>query len=74
MPNFAPDLFSFTPPPGVDVIGRDRLLSDSVGDGTYRPLADRLRPQSLDEYVGQSHLLGPARRCAAPWRAAARTR
>jgi putative ATPase len=30
----------------------------SVSDGTYRPLADRLRPQSLDEYVGQSHLLG----------------
>jgi putative ATPase len=28
-------------------------------DGTYRALADRLRPQSLDEYVGQSHLLGP---------------
>jgi putative ATPase len=25
---------------------------------TYRPLADRLRPQTLDEYVGQSHLLG----------------
>ncbi len=30
----------------------------TVSDGTYRPLADRLRPQSLDEYVGQSHLLG----------------
>jgi putative ATPase len=30
----------------------------SVSDGTYRPLADRLRPQTLDEYVGQSHLLG----------------
>jgi len=30
----------------------------TVRDGTYRPLADRLRPQSLDEYVGQSHLLG----------------
>ena len=28
------------------------------GGGTYRPLADRLRPRSLDEYVGQSHLLG----------------
>ena len=27
-------------------------------EGTYRPLADRLRPQSLNEYVGQSHLLG----------------
>jgi putative ATPase len=30
----------------------------TASDGTYRPLADRLRPQSLDEYVGQSHLLG----------------
>jgi putative ATPase len=30
----------------------------SRGDGTYRPLADRLRPQTLEEYVGQSHLLG----------------
>jgi putative ATPase len=30
-----------------------------MAGGTYRPLADRLRPQSLDEYVGQSHLLGP---------------
>jgi putative ATPase len=29
-----------------------------TGDGTYRPLADRLRPQTLEEYVGQSHLLG----------------
>jgi len=30
----------------------------TANDGTYRPLADRLRPQSLDEFVGQSHLLG----------------
>jgi len=29
-----------------------------TGDGNYRPLADRLRPGSLDEYVGQAHLLG----------------
>jgi putative ATPase len=29
-----------------------------TSDGTYRPLADRLRPRTLDEYVGQSHLLG----------------
>jgi putative ATPase len=27
--------------------------------GSYRPLADRLRPQTLEEYVGQAHLLGP---------------
>ena len=25
----------------------------------YQPLADRIRPQSLDEMVGQQHLLGP---------------
>jgi putative ATPase len=31
----------------------------AVGDGAYRPLADRLRPQRLDEFVGQAHLLGP---------------
>ena len=30
-----------------------------AGEGTYRPLADRLRPRNLDEYVGQSHLLAP---------------
>jgi putative ATPase len=27
----------------------------------YQPLSDRLRPTRLDEYVGQSHLLGPNR-------------
>jgi putative ATPase len=30
-----------------------------VSAGSYRPLADRLRPATLDEYVGQSHLLAP---------------
>ena len=34
-------------------------VTAAVGDGTYRPLADRLRPRVLDEFVGQSHLLGP---------------
>ena len=24
----------------------------------WRPLADRMRPQRLEEYVGQTHLLG----------------
>ena len=24
------------------------------------PLASRLRPETLDEYVGQQHLIGPA--------------
>ena len=25
----------------------------------YQPLADKLRPQTLDDVVGQRHLLGP---------------
>ncbi len=28
---------------------------------TGRPLADRMRPQTLDEYVGQEHILGPGK-------------
>ena len=28
---------------------------------TTRPLADRMRPRSLDEYVGQEHLIGPGK-------------
>jgi putative ATPase len=30
-----------------------------TGGGEKRPLADRLRPESLDEVVGQEHLTGP---------------
>ncbi len=26
---------------------------------TYQPLAERLRPRSLDDYIGQKHLVGP---------------
>ncbi|WP_045225615.1 replication-associated recombination protein A [Methyloterricola oryzae] len=28
-------------------------------DEAFRPLADRLRPRMLDEYIGQSHLIAP---------------
>src|SRR3954469_7700433 len=28
---------------------------------TMRPLADRMRPRTLDEYVGQEHLIGPGK-------------
>ncbi len=33
---------------------------DDAGDRT-RPLADRMRPRTLDEYVGQEHLVGPGK-------------
>jgi putative ATPase len=32
---------------------------DPVEDEASRPLADRLRPRTLDEVIGQTHLLGP---------------
>jgi len=32
---------------------------------TLRPLADRMRPRSLNEFVGQRHLLGPGKPLAA---------
>jgi putative ATPase len=33
---------------------------DDPGDRT-RPLADRMRPRTLDEFVGQEHLIGPGK-------------
>ncbi len=33
----------------------------SLADETGRPLAERLRPQTLEHYVGQDHLLGPGK-------------
>ncbi len=33
-------------------------LFDQQDESDNRPLADRMRPRSLDEYVGQGHLLG----------------
>lgn len=32
---------------------------ESLADDAPRPLADRLRPKSLDEVVGQDHIIGP---------------
>ena len=36
-----------------------RSLNLFGSDDSVRPLADRLRPQSLQEFAGQCHLLGP---------------
>ncbi len=38
--------------------GSDDLFES---DPVYQPLADRLRPQALDEVVGQGHLIGPGK-------------
>jgi putative ATPase len=36
------------------------IPSDNLGDRT-RPLADRMRPRTLDEFIGQEHLVGPGK-------------
>lgn len=42
-------LFDTTPP------------ADASSSDADRPLADRMRPRGLDEYVGQKHILGPGK-------------
>ncbi|MCR6671580.1 replication-associated recombination protein A [Devosia ginsengisoli] len=37
----------------------DLFAADSSETDSARPLADQLRPRSLDEVIGQTHLLGP---------------
>ncbi|MDO6442439.1 replication-associated recombination protein A [Marinobacter sp. 2_MG-2023] len=37
---------------------QDSLFTEQVG---FRPLAARMRPESLDDYVGQMHLVGPGK-------------
>ena len=36
-------------------------MPEAAVDDSSRPLADRMRPQSLDEFFGQSHLLEPGK-------------
>lgn len=36
-------------------------ISAAASHGRQAPMAERMRPQTLDEYVGQEHLLGPGK-------------
>src|SRR5215467_11936307 len=36
-------------------------LNSSTRAGAVQPLAERMRPQALNEFVGQEHLLGPGK-------------
>jgi len=40
---------------------QSELQIDAPVPGSYRPLADRMRPQHLSEFVGQQHLLAPGK-------------
>jgi len=48
------DLFSSTPPPE----SADSPMT-GAGAARHQPLAARMRPRNLDEYVGQTHILAP---------------
>ena len=39
----------------------DLFADDAAAGGAYQPLAARLRPTSLENYAGQSHILGPGK-------------
>src|ERR1700753_1298002 len=46
-------LFDNTPP--------EEMSSAIDGSGAKRPLAERMRPDRLEDYVGQEHILGPGK-------------
>src|SRR5713101_7241243 len=45
----------FDPPPDAEA----ETATDLTATAQPAPLAARMRPRSLDEYAGQTHLLGP---------------
>ena len=48
-------------PPGENL--DQPAAGDASADGDFmgRPLADRMRPRDLDEYLGQQHIIGPGK-------------
>ena len=42
-------------------MGLFRQLEEQLDQAQPRPLADRMRPESLEEIVGQEHILGPGK-------------
>jgi putative ATPase len=48
-------------PTGVSPLFTSAEIADDPAKARGTPLAARVRPRDLDEYVGQSHLVGPGR-------------
>src|SRR6267378_7896598 len=48
------DLFATSPNPKLE-----QSAPETSSAATHQPLAARMRPRSLDEFVGQTHILGP---------------
>jgi putative ATPase len=48
-------------PASGDLFGELIPEPKGTAEGAFAPLAERMRPQSLDEFVGQTHLVGEGR-------------
>jgi putative ATPase len=46
---------------GNDPVLSDELFATATGAEVSGPLADRMRPRVLDEFIGQDHIVGPGR-------------
>ena len=44
-----------------DALGDQASSVTEAGAAAYQPLAARMRPRTVDEFIGQSHILGPGR-------------
>lgn len=43
----------------MDLFGNENTTKDKVKDaGKFQPLAERMRPKTLDDFAGQKHLIG----------------
>ncbi|MDE5680589.1 MAG: hypothetical protein K2I01_09225, partial [Lachnospiraceae bacterium] len=45
-------------PKSMDQLSLFDMPNDNTSFSVSTPLADRLRPQTLEDYIGQKHLLG----------------
>ena len=43
----------------------NKPLSNNNSNSENKPLAERMRPQTLEEYVGQEHILGEGKQLRA---------
>lgn len=48
-------------PTSRSLFGETESTPGDIADSTLAPLAERMRPRSLDEFVGQNHLVGSGR-------------
>ena len=43
----------------MDLFGNENTIKESTKDqAKFQPLAERMRPKTLDDFVGQKHLIG----------------